>query len=226
MGDYEDYSFTYASALLHPQLSRMTSRKLFEFSQDERSKWGFSDRLLTSIQNGTHTLIDSPDALKRWVENFGSIELDNEKVESRFSYFNLDTIANRKDREAYLKIILNDIDLWYHELNNNNSRYFSIYKDTVKDINTEDRTSRPKVATYAQALTNIRSEIKEDSKMNEDLTMKNASMPFSIYLERTMHSISVMHLKRSTLVQVQPLVDHSKFAKYFGISRLKELFRI
>ncbi|KAF0984813.1 hypothetical protein FDP41_000712 [Naegleria fowleri] len=160
MGDYEDYSFTYASALLHSQLSRMAARKLFEFSQDERSKWGFSDRLLTSIQNGTHTLIDSPDALKRWVENFGSIELDNEKVESGFSYFNLDTIANRKDREAYLKIILNDIDLWYHELNNNNSRYFSIYKDTVTDINTEDRTSRPKVATYAQALTNIRSEIK------------------------------------------------------------------
>ena len=109
---------------------------------------------LKLIKQGTNTIFDFPEELKKWVKHFGSAVIDNEIVESCFSLLDNGSMANRDHIGHMLRLFTNKIDWKGQLLTRLNERYHA----NAIERNNKGRHKRNESEVLIQTLKRVRVE--------------------------------------------------------------------
>jgi hypothetical protein len=153
---YKDKTFVLCAALANSEFSKEAAKSLTQLD----SPYSFNNTIISQIKDGVTDIFAQEDQLANWIYFFGSVEIDNERIESCFSHFKQDTFRNRQDRDSYLKVILNEPSTWFEKCL---TTHYHKYQLHLADSNQRDRSKMDKRTRLIEEVEKLRQEKKRKS---------------------------------------------------------------
>ena len=123
-----------ATSLLLAKSKGLSNSLLYDFSIDVITKIAHGEIESTKMLKDTY-----PDFIKHWKLMFGSVVIDNERVESGFSAFTTNTTyKQRKNRDKMMILTHTDPAIWYSKIFQN--PYYQQYEEYFKQAVAASKT--------------------------------------------------------------------------------------